>query len=161
MISGNANETDMLMRNSNTGSFEIYDITNNRITSAASMGQVGLEWQVVGFGAFGLNPGEGDMLMRSTKTGALEVYDIYHNTITSAASMGQVGLEWQNSGIAAPPPNGTGAAPAQLVQAIASFASGSALKTSSASEQVTMPVGAGSQPLDAIANNRSAPVIGA
>ncbi len=38
-----ANETDMLMRNSNTGVFEIYDISNNQITSAAPMGQVGLE----------------------------------------------------------------------------------------------------------------------
>jgi hypothetical protein len=120
-FSGNANETDMLMRNSNSGAFEIYDITNNRITSAAGMGQVGLEWQVVGFGAFGLNPGESDMLMRSIKTGALEVYDIANNTITSAAGMGQVGLEWQNSGIAAPPPNGTSAAPAQLAQSMASF----------------------------------------
>ncbi len=138
-FSGNANETDMLMRNSNTGAFEIYDITNNRITSAASMGQVGLEWQVVGFGAFGLNPGEGDMLMRSTKTGALEVYDIYNNTIKSAASMGQVGLEWQNSGIAAPPPNGTGAAPAQLAQSMASFApAGGALGSASLPDPALM-----------------------
>ena len=38
----------MLMRNSNTGQFEIYDISNNAITSAASMGQVGTEWQVAG-----------------------------------------------------------------------------------------------------------------
>jgi hypothetical protein len=44
-FSGNVNETDMLMRNSNTGAFEVYDISNNAITSAASMGQVGLEWQ--------------------------------------------------------------------------------------------------------------------
>ena len=45
------NETDMLMRNSNTGAFELYDISNNTITSAASMGQVGLEWMVAGFAA--------------------------------------------------------------------------------------------------------------
>ena len=50
-FSGNANETDMLMRNTNTGAFEIYDISNNTITSAAPMGQVGLEWQVAGFGS--------------------------------------------------------------------------------------------------------------
>ena len=41
----------MLMRNSNTGAFEIYDITNNGITSAAPMGQVGLEWSVAGIAA--------------------------------------------------------------------------------------------------------------
>src|SRR6185437_1929547 len=34
--------SDMLMRNSNTGAFEIYDIANNQITSARPMGQVGL-----------------------------------------------------------------------------------------------------------------------
>ena len=137
-FSGNANETDMLMRNA-AGAFEIYDITNNRITSASSMGQVGPEWQVVGFGAFGLNPGESDMLMRSTKTGELEVYDITNNTIKSAASMGQVGLEWQNSGIAAPPPNGANAAPAQLAQAMASFApAGGALDGGSQSDPAVM-----------------------
>jgi hypothetical protein len=25
--------------------FEVYDVSNNNITSAASLGQVGLEWQ--------------------------------------------------------------------------------------------------------------------
>jgi hypothetical protein len=33
-FSGNAGETDMLMRNSNTGAFEVYDISHNAITSA-------------------------------------------------------------------------------------------------------------------------------
>jgi hypothetical protein len=36
----------MLLRNSTTGAFEVYDISSNAITSAASMGQVGLEWTV-------------------------------------------------------------------------------------------------------------------
>ena len=40
----------MLMRNSNTGAFEVYDISDNTVTSAAPMGQVGLEWPVAGFG---------------------------------------------------------------------------------------------------------------
>ena len=47
-FSGNANETDMLMRNSNTGMFELYDIGNNAIMAATPMGQVGLEWSVSG-----------------------------------------------------------------------------------------------------------------
>jgi hypothetical protein len=42
------------------------------------MGAVGLDWQVLGFGAFGINPNESDMLMRNTNTGALEVYDLYN-----------------------------------------------------------------------------------
>jgi hypothetical protein len=47
----NANETDMLMRNSNTGAFEVYDISHNAITSAAPIGQVGFEWTVAGIAA--------------------------------------------------------------------------------------------------------------
>ncbi len=84
----------MLMRNSNTGTFEIYDIKGNNITFAASMGQVGLEWTIAGFGDFSGNPNETDMLMRNSSTGTFEIYDISNNSITFAASMGQVGLEW-------------------------------------------------------------------
>jgi hypothetical protein len=50
-------ESDMLMQNSNTGAFEVYDISNNKITSATSMGQVGLEWQVGGFATYAPNIG--------------------------------------------------------------------------------------------------------
>ena len=69
----------MLMRNNNTGAFEVYDISNNTITSAAPMGQVGLEWSVAGFGDFSGNANETDMLMRNTNTGAFEIYDISNN----------------------------------------------------------------------------------
>ncbi len=88
----------MLMRDSNTGQFEIYDLANNSITLAAPMGQVGLEWSVMGFGDFSTRPNETDMLMRNTNTGAFEIYDISNNAITSAAPMGQVGLEWSVAG---------------------------------------------------------------
>ncbi|MGA8902795.1 hypothetical protein, partial [Bradyrhizobium sp.] len=97
-FSGRANETDMLMRNSNTGAFEVYDISNNTITSAQPMGQVGLEWQIAGFGDFSTRAGETDMLLRNSNNGAFEVYDIVNNTITSAQPMGQVGLEWTIAG---------------------------------------------------------------
>jgi hypothetical protein len=52
-FSGNANETDMLMRNSNTGVFELYDINSNTITLANPdlVGQVGLEWSISGVSA--------------------------------------------------------------------------------------------------------------
>ena len=46
-----AGTSDMLMRNTNTGAFEVYDIANNQITAAAPMGQVGLEWSVAGIAA--------------------------------------------------------------------------------------------------------------
>jgi hypothetical protein len=44
----------------NAGVFEIYTINNNVVTSANPLGQVGLEWQVLGFGDFTGTPGESD-----------------------------------------------------------------------------------------------------
>ena len=62
-----ANETDMLMRNSHTGAFEVYDVANNAITFAGPMGQVGLEWSIAGFGDFSTRANETDMLMRNNR----------------------------------------------------------------------------------------------
>ncbi len=107
-FSGHAGETgDMLMQNSTTGQFEVYDITNNTITFSSGMGQVGLEWTVAGFGDFSGNANETDMLMRNSNTGRFELYDISNNGIYNAAPMGQVGLEWQVVGFGAI--DGTGA----------------------------------------------------
>jgi hypothetical protein len=39
----------MILRNANTGQFEVYDIVNNQITAANSLGAVGLDWSVGGF----------------------------------------------------------------------------------------------------------------
>jgi hypothetical protein len=39
----------MILRNANTGEFEVYDIVNNQITTANSLGAVGLDFQVGGF----------------------------------------------------------------------------------------------------------------
>jgi hypothetical protein len=41
----------MVLRNTKTGAFEVYDISNNTITTAASLGSVGLDWQLGGFAA--------------------------------------------------------------------------------------------------------------
>jgi hypothetical protein len=90
----------MILRNTNTGGLQVYDIASNRITNSAFMGAVGLDWQVFGFGAFGTRPGESDMLMRNVNTGGLQVYDIANNQITNSAFLGTVGLEWQFAGVA-------------------------------------------------------------
>ena len=116
----------MIMRNSNTGAFEVYDIANNALTNAYSMGAVGLEWQVVGFGNFSGNANETDMMMRNTNTGSLEVYDIANNVLAGAYSAGAVGLNWQVGGVAPDGPSAsTGSngdsSVAQLVQAMAGF----------------------------------------
>jgi len=41
----------MILRNANSGQFEVYDIINNQITTANSLGAVGLDFQVGGFAA--------------------------------------------------------------------------------------------------------------
>jgi hypothetical protein len=51
VLARHARDRGALMRNSNTGAFEVYDISHNAITSAASMGQVGLEWMIAGITA--------------------------------------------------------------------------------------------------------------
>jgi hypothetical protein len=79
---------------------EVYDIANNAITGAASIGTVGLNWQFSGVGNFSGVPGETDLLLRNSTTGGLEVYDINNNQLTGAAFLGAVGLDWQFAGIA-------------------------------------------------------------
>jgi hypothetical protein len=119
--------TDMVLRNSSTGAFEVYDIVNNTVTAAANLGTVGLDWQVAGFGPMH-GPGTSDMVLRNVNTGAFEVYDIANNVITSAASLGAVGLDWQVGGFAVDPPTasmGDASEIAQLAQAMAGFGGGS------------------------------------
>jgi hypothetical protein len=40
-----------VLRNVNSGAFEVYDIANNQLTGAAPLGAVGLDWQMGGFAA--------------------------------------------------------------------------------------------------------------
>ena len=40
-----------MLRNKNTGAFEVYNIANNQLTGAAPLGAVGLDWQLGGFAA--------------------------------------------------------------------------------------------------------------
>jgi hypothetical protein len=41
----------LVLRNVNTGQFEVYDIANNQLTGAATLGRVGLDWELGGFAA--------------------------------------------------------------------------------------------------------------
>ena len=123
-------ESDMLLRNSNTGGLEVYDINNKQITNAAFLGTVGLDWQFAGIAPIH-TPGASDLVLRNVNSGAFEVYDIANNQITTAASLGQVGLEWQLGGFAADPRSAStgsmdgSSQAAQLVQAMAGFGGGS------------------------------------
>src|SRR5262249_53632256 len=121
--------TDMMLRNSNTGLFEIYNIRSNAIVAASSPGTVGPDFQVAGFGAFHA-PGASDMVLRNKNTGEFEVYDIVNNQSTAANSLGRVGLDWSVGGFAADPPTASGTftdiSNDQLVQAMAGFGGGDA-----------------------------------
>jgi hypothetical protein len=122
----------MLMRNTTTGAFQLYDISNNQITSAFSLGAVGLNWQVAGFGPLN-GAGTSDMVLVSN--GTYLAYDIADNQVTGTATLGQVGPNWQVGGFAAAAPTGSAAlmdSSAQLVQAMASFAAPDAIDSSSA-----------------------------
>src|SRR5690242_9511351 len=90
----------MLLRNSDTGALQVYDIANNQITNSVSIGTIGLEWQFSGVGNFSGNAGETDLLLRNVNTGGLEVYDINNNQITAARFLGTVGMDWQFAGVA-------------------------------------------------------------
>jgi hypothetical protein len=91
-------ETDMILRDSNSGGFQVYDIKNNAIISSAFMGAVGLNWQFSGVGNFS-GRGTSDMLLRDANTGGLQAYNINNNQITGSAFIGTVGPDWQFSGV--------------------------------------------------------------
>src|SRR5262249_15656210 len=44
-----AGASDLVLDNVNTGQFEVYDIAGNTLVGAASLGTVGLDWQLGGF----------------------------------------------------------------------------------------------------------------
>src|SRR5262249_58987863 len=44
-----AAESDLVLRNVNTGQFEFSDIAGNTLVGAASLGTVGLDWRLGGF----------------------------------------------------------------------------------------------------------------
>ena len=46
-----AGSSDLVLRNVNTGAFEVYGLAGNTLVGAASLGQVGLDWQFGGFAA--------------------------------------------------------------------------------------------------------------
>jgi hypothetical protein len=123
------------LRNANTGGLEVYDISNNQLTTAAFIGTVGLEWQFAGIGSVH-GAGESDLVLRNKNTGAFEVYDIAGNTLVGAASLGAVGLDWQLGGFAADPPTDNSGDVGQLVQAMAAFGGGSG-----AADSLTAPLG--------------------
>jgi len=50
-INGASNETDMIMRNANSGAFEYFDIRHNQIVGSGSLGAAGTNWMSLGVAA--------------------------------------------------------------------------------------------------------------
>ena len=90
-FSSRPGETDMLMRNVNSGELLLYDIANNQITGANFLGPVGLDWQFAGVAPIQA-PGTSDLVLRNVSTGQFQVYNIADNQITGSASLGHVGV---------------------------------------------------------------------
>jgi hypothetical protein len=57
-----------VLRNVNSGAFEVYDIANNHLTGAAPLGAVGVDWQL---GGFGIDPPTGSMGSSDSSTSQL------------------------------------------------------------------------------------------
>jgi hypothetical protein len=91
-------ETDMMLRDANTGNIQAYDIFDNEIVDSAPLGAIGLEWQFSGIGNFG-SSGNSDLLVRNSNTGELVVHNIGINEFTGSESLGTIGLAWQFSGV--------------------------------------------------------------
>ena len=60
--------SDLVLRNVNAGFFEVYDIANNQLTGTATLGRVGLDWQLGGFAA---DPPTGSMGSSESSTAQL------------------------------------------------------------------------------------------
>ena len=128
-FSGMPGETDLMLRNINTGGLEVYDIANNQITGAAFLGTVGLGLAVRGHRPDSRAPAR-PIWCCATSTPARS-RSTTSPTINSPEPPAwvQVGLDWQLGGFAADPPTGamgsSDAQTAQLVQAMAGFGGGS------------------------------------
>jgi hypothetical protein len=63
-----AGASDLVLRNVNTGAFEVYNIAGNTLVGAAPLGAVGLDWQL---GGLAVNPPSGAMGAADNSTSQL------------------------------------------------------------------------------------------
>jgi hypothetical protein len=64
-------ESDLVLRNVNTGQFEVYDVAGNTLVGAANLGTVGLDWQLGGFAADPPSGSTGDSSQAAQLTQAM------------------------------------------------------------------------------------------
>ena len=95
----------MLLRNSDNGGLEVYDIANNQITGSFFLGNVGLDWQFAGVASISA-AGASDLVLRNN-LGAFQAYTIAGNNLVGSASLGAPGPDWQLGDFAASTPTGS------------------------------------------------------
>jgi hypothetical protein len=95
-FSGN-DTSDMMLRNANSGQFEVYDISNNNITSANVLGSIAANSQVAGFGDFNGDTMT-DMMVGDPTSGTFTIYNISNNIVVGNATLGTVGQNWLVAG---------------------------------------------------------------
>ncbi len=83
----------MIMDQSGSGDYEIYDMGQSSFLAAYPIAQISASLQAVELGAFN-GSDLYDMLMRNTSTGEFWMYDVSGNNITAATDMGNVGTPW-------------------------------------------------------------------
>jgi hypothetical protein len=74
-------KSHLLLRNTRTGAFQIYNINHGRLTGSVSLGPVGLDWKFAGVAPVSA-AGASDLVLRNDNTGAFQVYNIANNQIT-------------------------------------------------------------------------------
>src|SRR5262249_8608443 len=62
-----------------------------------TLGTVGIDWLVAGFGDFN-GDGTTDMVLRNATSGTFQLYNINNNAITSTFTLGTVGIDWLVAG---------------------------------------------------------------
>jgi hypothetical protein len=81
----------MLLRNSSTGAFQAYYISNNNITGSASVGTVGLDWNFAGTGNFDGASSLSELLLRNAGSGSFELYHVVGGGILSGNAVAPIG----------------------------------------------------------------------
>jgi hypothetical protein len=88
----------MLFRNSSTGAFEAYYISNNNITNAALVGTVGVDWNFAGIGDFDNASSLSELMLRNASSGSFELYRVAGGGVLSGSSVAPVGNNFQVKG---------------------------------------------------------------
>lgn len=90
--------SDILWRDSTTGTVAIWLINNGQITQTASLGAVSSNWSVVLSGDFN-GDGKTDILWRDSTTGAVAIWYMNGLQISSTATLGVVSSDWLVQGL--------------------------------------------------------------